>query len=183
MKKIYFITTNDYKFKKFKDSFNVDGIIVEQLDEETPEIQALDNKTVAEYSAKWAADKYKVPVLKEDIGLYIDALKGFPGPYLNHIEKWIDTEGFLSLMANKKNRNAYWEFCIAYCEPSDEPKSFSTYPKGTIAFEAKGDGGWIADKIFIPKRKTKTISELIDDTSFQRDNAHYLKLEDYFLKN
>ena len=181
MKKIYFVTTNNYKFQKCRTYFESENLDIVQLSIETPEIQAADNKTVAEYSAKWAADKYRTPVLKEDIGLYIEALSGFPGPYLNHVEKWIDTAGFLSLMANKENRNAYWEFCIAYCEPSEKPVSFSTFPNGTIAHEAKGSGGWIADKVFIPMGNLQTIAELLDEKKFKRDQSHYRALKDYLM--
>lgn len=182
MKKIYFISTNDYKFKKFNEHFHLENVNVEQLSEETPEIQALDNKTVAEFSAKWAAEKFKVPVIKEDIGMYIKALGGFPGPYLNHIEKWIQTDGFLNLLNGKEDRSAFWEFCISYCEPNSDPVSFSTFPKGTIALQPEGEGGWIADKVFIPEGQDKTISQLIDNKTFQRDNKHYKLLESYLSK-
>lgn len=179
MKKIFYISTNNYKYNKFKENFNISSISIDQISEETPEIQAHNNKIVAEFSAKWAANKFQVPVIKEDIGMYINSLRGFPGPYLNHIEKWLETEGLLNLISKKNDRSAYWEFCISYCEPNSDPISFSTFPKGSISETAKGRGGWIADKIFIPEGETKTISEMIDDNTFHRDNYHYVQLIKY----
>lgn len=183
MKKIFFITTSNYKFEIFTQHVQIEGFEFEQISIETPEIQAKDNKEVAEFSAKWAADKFNVPVLKEDIGLYIDALSGFPGPFLNQIEKWIGAEGFLSLIENNDNRSAAWEFCIAYCEPQKTPISFSTFPKGKIGLRKSGSGGWTADKLFVPENSTKTIAELIDDGTFVRNNTHYLELKTYLENN
>lgn len=177
MKKVYFVTTNHDKFIKFRKAVpHVEGVEIMQLEVETPEIQAKDNKDVARYSAKWAADKYNVPVIKEDVGMYIEALNGFPGPYLNHVEKWIQADGFMALLKDKKNRKAKYELCVAYCESGKEPTCFSTYITGSFGYESKGKGGWIVDKLFIPDGGTKTIAELIDANEFARNEDHYLEL-------
>jgi XTP/dITP diphosphohydrolase len=182
MKKIYFITTNDYKFKKFSEAIKLDKIEIVQLKEETPEIQAENNRKVAEFSVKWAADKFNRPVIKEDVGMYIEALNGFPGPYLEHVEKQLKTAGFLRLLNGMKDRSAYWEYAIAFCEPSKEPKSFYTQHKGTIAKEARGKSGWYADKIFILEGKNKTVSELLDANEYVRNDKHYQELKKYLQK-
>lgn len=179
MKKIYFVTTNNYKFKKFSQSLGLQHIELEQLSEETPEIQARNNQEIAAFSAEWAANKYNIPVVKEDIGLYLDALKGFPGPYLNQIEKWIETDGFINLMASKENRLAYWEYAISYCEPQNSPVIFFTHQKGSIATEARGKSGWYADKIFIPAGQEKTIAELLDENKYIRNEQHYEQLKEH----
>lgn len=179
MKKIYFVTTNNYKFKKFSNALDIQGIALEQLSEETPEIQEANNQEIAAFSAEWAANKFNVPVIKEDIGLYIDTLKGFPGPYLNQIEKWIETDGFIKLMTDKENRSAYWEYAISYCEPGQSPVTFYTHQKGSIATEARGKSGWYADKIFIPEEQTKTIAELLDENTYIRNEKHYSQLKKY----
>jgi XTP/dITP diphosphohydrolase len=177
MKKVHFVTTNHDKFIKFRKAVpHVEGVEIMQLEVETPEIQARDNKDVAQYSAKWAADKYNVPVIKEDVGMYIEALDGFPGPYLNHVEKWIQADGFMALLKDKKSRKAKYELCVAYCEPGKEPICFSTYITGSFGYESKGKGGWIVDKLFIPDGGTKTIAELIDANEFARNEDHYLDL-------
>jgi XTP/dITP diphosphohydrolase len=160
MKQIYFITTNNYKFKKFSESVNVSGIEVTQLAKETPEIQANNNREVAEFSAQWAANEFNCPVIKEDVGLHIDFLEGFPGVYLSSIEKQLKTEGFIKLLTEVEDRRAHWEYAIAYCEPGKKPISFYIQHEGMIATEAKGSSGWYVDKLFIPKGNNKTISEL-----------------------
>lgn len=179
MKKIYFVTTNNYKFKKFSQSLDLQYIELEQLSEETPEIQAGNNQEIAAFSAEWAANKFNLPVAKEDIGLYIETLKGFPGPYLNQVEKWIETDGFIDLMRSKDNRSAYWEYAISYCEPGKAPVTFSTHQKGSVAPEARGKSGWYADKIFIPAGQDKTIAELLDENKYVRNEDHYSQFKTY----
>jgi XTP/dITP diphosphohydrolase len=179
MKQIYFITTNDYKFKRFTESAKLGGFDVQQLKEETPEIQAANNREVAEYSAKWAADKFQYPILKEDVGVYINAYKGFPGPYLSQVEKQLETEGFLRLLSETEDRSAYWEYAVAYCEPGKEPVSFYTRHKGTYATEARGQSGWYTDKSFIPEGQSRTVAELLDDKKYIRNEEHYTALHAY----
>lgn len=181
MKKIYFVTTNDYKFKKLSQSLDLRHIELEQLSQETPEIQAATNQEIAAFSAQWSANKFNAAVIKEDIGLYFAALKGFPGPYLNQIEKWIEADGFIALMAGKENRLAYWEYAISYCEPQNSPVTFFTHQQGRIAPEARGKNGWYADKIFIPAGQEKTSAELLDKNKYIRNEDHYNQLRQYLL--
>lgn len=182
MKKIYFVTTNSYKFRKFSQALDIPTIALEQLSEETPEIQAENNRKITAFSAEWAANKFNVPVLKEDVGLYIEALKGFPGPYLNQVEKWIGVEGFIKLMQGKQDRFAYWEYAISYCEPQQSAVTFYTHQKGSIARAARGKSGWYADKIFIPEGQDKTVAELLDEGKYMRNEEHYRQLKDFLLK-
>ena len=182
MNKISFITTNNFKFKHFTDRVKLRDISFEQLSVETPEIQAVNNREVAEFSAKWAADKFNTPVLKEDVGMYLHALGGFPGPYLSQVEKWIKSEGYLKLHTGETDRTAHWEYAIAYCEPGNNPISFFVQDEGIISTEIKGEAGWFTDKIFIQNNQTKTIGELLHDDAYIRKEDHYDQLKEYLLK-
>lgn len=179
MRHVYFVTQNNYKFQKFQEAIGKTDFQIEQLSIATPEIQAENNRLVAEYSAQWAANKEQHPTICEDVGLYIQAYGGFPGPYLSQVEEWLKTPGFLKLMAEHSDRTAYWEYAVAFCEPGKLPVSFHTIHTGNIALEAKGTNGWYADKIFIPDGKTKTIAQLLDEKSYRRNRDHYEKLVEY----
>ena len=50
--------------------------------------------------------KLKANVVKNDTGIVIDALKGFPGPYTHYISDTIDVDGILKLLENEENRKA-----------------------------------------------------------------------------
>ena len=52
------------------------GVEVENIKMETIEIQADTVEEVTMHSAKEASDKLKYKVLKNDTGLYVEALKG-----------------------------------------------------------------------------------------------------------
>lgn len=178
---IYFITTNKGKFN-YANSFFGSELNIVRLNKKTPEIQSQRNRKISEYSALWAANKYNVTVIKEDTGLYIKSLNGFPGPYLSDIEKQIKVKGFLNLLSTKKDRSAYWSYSIAYCEPNSKPISFTVRQYGTISKLPMGKSGYVSDKIFIPNNENKTISQLLDVNEYKRKTEHYQMLINYLKK-
>ena len=123
---------------------------------ETPEIQADDVIEVSKYSAKWAAEKLNVPVLKNDTGLFVQGLKGFPGVYTHYADDTIGVDGLLKLMEGMEDRTAYFKESIAYCEPGKEPVVFEGLTKGKIDVKKSGTFGWSWDFIFIPEGENKT---------------------------
>jgi len=52
----------------------------------------------------------------DDTGLYIDALKGFPGPFSSYVFKKIGCEGILRLMDKADNRGAVFVSAVGYCD-------------------------------------------------------------------
>ena len=141
-----------------------------------PEIQDDDITNVSKYSAKYAANELNMPVIKNDSGLIVEALKGFPGPYTSYIEDTITEVGLLKLMQSETNRKACFIEVISYCEPGKEPVSFVSYTNGTIATELRGKYGWSFDKLFIPEGKTKTLAEFEDDEKAKQKLLQSLKM-------
>ena len=120
-------------------------------------------------------------VIKNDSGLIIEALKGFPGPYTAYVENTLTEDGILKLMSGEENRKAYFVEVISYCEPGKEPISFISKTLGTISKEKKGEYGWSYDRIFIPFNETKTLAEFNDDERWKFwSNDAYLLLKEYF---
>ena len=113
-KSITYVTGNWAKIDSAKQILEPLGYSVNNIKIETPEIQADDVTEVAKYSAKWAAQKLNVPVLKNDSGLFVNALKGFPGVYTHYADDTIGADGLLKLMEGIENRNAYFKESIAY---------------------------------------------------------------------
>ena len=148
---------------------------------ETPEIQADDVTEVSKYSAKWAAEKLGVPVLKNDSGLFVNALKGFPGVYTHYADDTIGEDGLLKLMEGIEDRTAYFKESIAYCEPGKEPVVFEGLTKGKIDIKKSGTFGWSWDFIFIPDGEDKTLGCFSDEERWNfcsldayRELANYL---------
>ena len=68
--------------------------------------------------------KLKANVVKNDTGIVIYALKGFPGPYTHYISDTIDVDGILKLLENEENRKAKFVQALAFCEYGCEPVVF-----------------------------------------------------------
>lgn len=163
MKKITYVTGNWYKIISAKRILEPLGIEVENVKMETTEIQANTIEEVAKYSAKEASEKLKCNVLKNDTGLCIDALKGFPGPYTHYVDEKIGEDGILKLLDGVENRKASFIEAFAYCEYGKEPIVFKSITTGTIALEKSGTYGWSWDYIFIPDGYDKTMANYPDD--------------------
>ncbi len=183
MKKIIYVTGNWAKIKSAKQLLEPLGIDVDNVKMDTTEIQADTVKEVAKFSAKEASDILKCSVLKNDTGLCIESLNGFPGPYTHYADDKIGAEGILKLLEGKTNRNAYFIEAFAYCEYGKEPIVFESITRGTIAHKMSGKYGWSWDFVFIPEGKDKTMGNYKDDERFLLWNTDaYRELADYLKK-
>ena len=135
MKKITYVTGNWSKIMSAKNILEPLGIEVDNVKMETTEIQADTVEEVAMHSAKEASDKLKCAVLKNDTGLYVEALGGFPGPYTHYVDERLGEDGLLKLLDGVDNRNACFMEAFAYCEYGKDPIVFKSITKGNIAKE------------------------------------------------
>ena len=176
--KIVFVTGNAGKFAEIREILESVGIEAIQDKGDYPEIQADDLEPIAAASAKAAADDLGVPVLVDDSGIFIKALNGFPGPYSRFVEDHLGNPRILKLMENEMNRDAYFKTVIAFCEPRNEPITFSGIVEGKIAFEERGNGGFGFDPIF--DYNGKTFGEL--GIEFKNTISHRRRALDKFLE-
>lgn len=178
--RITYVTGNKYKIELAQRILGPLGVEVLQKKIYCPEIQDDKIENVSKFSAKYAANELQVPVIKNDSGLIIEALNGFPGPYTAYVEDTLTEEGILKLMSGIENRQAYFVEVISYCEPNEEPISFISKTLGEISLEKKGEFGWSYDRIFIPKGETKTLAQFNDDErwKFWTDDA-YIQLKTF----
>ena len=180
MKKITYVTGNWAKIASAKQALEPLGYEVDNIKMETPEIQADDVTEVAKYSAKWAANELNKPVLKNDSGLFIKSLKGFPGVYTHYADDTIGEDGVLKLMEGIEDREAYFKESLAYCEPNKEPVVFEGITKGRIDIKKSGTYGWSWDFIFIPEGETKTLGCFKDEDRWKFWSLDaYKKLTEY----
>lgn len=183
MKKIIYVTGNWSKIMSAKNILEPLGIEVDNVKMATTEIQADTVEEVAKYSAKEASDKLKCAVLKNDTGLYVEALGGFPGPYTHYVDEKLGEDGLLKLLEEVENRKASFIEAFAYCEYGKEPIIFKSITEGKIATEKSGTYGWSWDFIFIPNGYDKTMGNYPDKERCQMWNTDaYIQLANY-LKN
>ena len=181
--KITLVTGNWAKVAIAKEHLEPLGFEIDNFKMDTVEIQADTVEEVAAYSAKYASDKLKCNVVKNDTGIMIDALNGFPAAYTHYVQDTIGEDGVLKLLENVENRKAKFVQALAYCEYGKEPVVFTSVTNGRIAKEKQGNFGWCWDFIFIPDNADKTLGCFDDTERFKYWNdTGYKQLAEY-LKN
>ncbi len=182
-KTVTYVTGNWAKIASAREALEPLGYTVENIKMDTPEIQADDVTEVAKFSAKWACEKLNKPVLKNDSGLFVETLKGFPGVYTHYVDDTIGEDGLLKLLEGETNRNAYFKEAIAYCKPGCEPIVFEGITKGRIDTKKSGTYGWSWDFIFIPDGEEKTLGCFPDNERWKFWNLDsYKKLVEFLEK-
>ncbi len=183
MNKVTFITGNKYKADSFRKALSKYPVDIEIEKIETPEIQETDVVKVAEYSAKYAAEKLNKPIVVTDAGIYIKSLNDFPGSFQKFMNKWFTPTQILQLLDGVIDRSAIAVECLSYCEPDKKPVSFLSEASCRIALKAEGNGSTI-DQIIIWPDMDK-VQGLVDDDVmtdyWAKQNTTYKEFGEYLL--
>jgi len=147
---LIFVTGNRHKFEEVGEIAAGHGLKLEMRDLPCKEIQADELEEIARQSAVDACSSLGKPCFVEDAGLFVHALRGFPGPYSSYVFRTIGNDGLLKLMASIGDRRAEFRSAVSYCEPGSKPSVFRGRVKGCIGFEARGSKGFGFDPIFSP---------------------------------
>jgi len=161
------VTSNLGKVKEFKVILK-DSIKINHIELEYRELRSNSPEEIAKEAAKRLAEELKKPIVVEDSGLFIKALKDFPGTCSSYIHKRIGLKGILKLMENIGNKTCAYKSAVAYCKPGEEPVSFLGEEKGTVSKEIKGSNGFGHDPIFIPVNSDKTYGEMENCENLKR---------------
>jgi XTP/dITP diphosphohydrolase len=147
---LIFVTTNHHKFREASEIAARLGVEIEHRDMSYIEIQTDRLEDIVRVGVQQACALLKAPCFAEDAGLFIHALRGFPGPYSSFVFRTIGNDGILRLMAGVSDRRAEFRSAIGYCEPGHTPEIFTGRVEGTIALEIRGTQGFGYDPIFLP---------------------------------
>ncbi|MDP6459992.1 MAG: RdgB/HAM1 family non-canonical purine NTP pyrophosphatase [Candidatus Hydrothermarchaeota archaeon] len=172
----YFLTSNEHKFREAGELFEKHGLKLEWMKESYDEIQGDSLEEVVMAAVKHIG---REKVFIEDAGLFIDALKDFPGVYSSYVLKTLGNEGILKLLEGVENRGARFESVVTY-KAGEEVKIFKGIVIGNISHSPMGTKGFGYDPIFIPARHNVTFAE---DYELKRRISHrsvsMIKLIDY----
>jgi len=113
---IYLVSTNVNKYLEAREVVASFGLSLAFLKDDVPELQSEDVAEIAAEGARWAAEKWDLPVLVEDTGLFIEAIGGFPGPYASYVLKTIGLRGVLRLLEGVEDRRAFFKTGLAFCD-------------------------------------------------------------------
>ncbi|HOI58294.1 MULTISPECIES: RdgB/HAM1 family non-canonical purine NTP pyrophosphatase [unclassified Methanoculleus] len=139
------VTSNVNKAREVAASFA--GVLeVEHVAIECPEFRHVDVGEIARGKAEYAYRVLARPLIVDDTGLFIDALKGFPGACAAYVHDTIGNAGILKLMEGVEDRSAHFETAIAFAR-EDGIRIFRGVLPGTIV-APRGEGGFGYDPIF-----------------------------------
>jgi len=171
---LYFITGNKGKFEEVKSILGN----VEQLDIDLPEIQEIDARKIIKAKLLEALRHRKGEFFVEDTSLYLDCLKGLPGPLIKWFLKTIGNEGLYKITEKLENNKAEAKTIIGYAK-GGEIHFFEGKITGKIV-SPRGTGfGW--DPIFQPDGFSKTCGEMTshEKNKISMRKAALTKLKDY----
>jgi XTP/dITP diphosphohydrolase len=156
----FFATSNIHKFMESRQILAKYKIAGAMLRISATEIQDDNLENIAKTSVIDAVNKSGLPLIVEDAGLFINSLKGFPGPYSSYVYRTLGTNGILQLMKNSKERDASFHSVVAYSSPKETIRCFHGEVKGTISLENHGTSGFGFDPIFTPSGNKQTFAEM-----------------------
>ena len=163
MKQLTFITGNRFKVLSAEIYSKPLGVELIGRDINCPEIQADTVEEVAIFSSQYASEQIKMDTLKNDCGITIPALNGFPGAYTKYVDYTLGVDGILALMNHVRDRQAVFVECYALTEYGKGTKVFFSRTEGMIAEKAQGEFGTNWDKVFIPKGYSVPLACFDDD--------------------
>jgi XTP/dITP diphosphohydrolase len=144
------VTSNVHKFQEASRVLSEYKIATAKLKVGAVEIQDDSLENIAEASVLDAVKNCGLPIFVEDAGLFIEALKGFPGPYSKYVYNTVGVKGILKLMKNIENRSAHFQSVIAFSSPGEQPICFRGKVEGKISLQERGTSGFGYDPIFMP---------------------------------
>ena len=167
MKKILIGTHNQGKFREiaYLLSKKYDKISPISLKIKSPkEIGKSFNET-SKLKANFFSRFVKFPVISDDSGLCIKALKNEPGIYSARLAKkkgsfFNAMKSILKKLKGKKNRDAFFVCSLSFKVPNKKAITVKGKINGKISYKISGKKGFGYDPIFIPNSYQKTFGEM-----------------------
>lgn len=163
-----FVTGNERKAAQLQRYLDVP---LTHVSLDIPEVQSLDLTEVASDKAARAYTLVGSPVLVEDAGLSMTALKRLPGPFIKLFLAELGTQKVCDLLSDKVDRSATTAVCYAIADGT-QVRTFYRELNGSIARTPRGESGFGWDSIFIPDGYTQTRAEMkqtdLDATAIRR---------------
>lgn len=156
---LLYLTGNRFKFTVAQQAVRGLGLALEQKRLAVPEIQSNSVQEIAQASAAWASQQIDQPFIVTDSGFYIDALNGFPGPFVKYINQWFSTDDLLRLMQNRAYRHLTVQDCLVYVRPGQPAITFTGTYQGKLATAAGRSTGTPIERLFVPQGYETPISE------------------------
>lgn len=139
------------------------GLSLRHLRRQKTEIQSRNLTSIARFAAEEIARREARLIVVEDSGLFVESLKGFPGPFSSYVLETIGRKGLLKLMGGFRNRDAYFRAAVALSSPELRSVTFTGYVYGRISESEHGTQGFGYDPIFSRNGATRTFAQSGDE--------------------
>jgi XTP/dITP diphosphohydrolase len=157
----YYNSSNQAKHEEVAHVFRDSPNPPRKLHHDITEILSANLKEVVLAKAAAAYQRARVPLFVEHGGLFIEHLKGLPGPLVKPI--WQALKGGLcGLIPEQAPRDAEFIQMVCYCD-GKKRTVFHGRVRGTIALRAAGENGIHWHPVFIPKGAEQTFGQMSVD--------------------
>ncbi|HUN06498.1 MAG TPA: non-canonical purine NTP pyrophosphatase [Aggregatilineales bacterium] len=121
---ISFLTGNPSKLALAQRILAPFQIELTQVDLSLMEPQADRVETVVSSKAQQGYRQLQKPVIAEDSGFFIEALKGFPGPYSRYVLETLGVDAILRLMQGVPDRSCRFISALTYIDAQGQTQTF-----------------------------------------------------------
>ncbi|HEX2021702.1 MAG TPA: RdgB/HAM1 family non-canonical purine NTP pyrophosphatase [Candidatus Thermoplasmatota archaeon] len=161
--RITFVTGNKGKLHEATEALAPLGHEVVGADLAPVEIQADSLEAISRAKCEVLVGRVAPPFMVDDGGLFVHALKDFPGVFSAHALKTIGVPGILKLMEGVEDRRARFEAVVTLHDGA-AVRPFHGRCDGTLTTQPRAAGhGFGFDPIFVPDGQTRTFAELPAD--------------------
>ncbi|MCL1984618.1 MAG: RdgB/HAM1 family non-canonical purine NTP pyrophosphatase [Methanomassiliicoccaceae archaeon] len=141
------VTSNPGKVTEYREALSSFSIDIEHTRIPYDEIQTSRLEDVVENGMEHLKASGLTDFIIDDSGMFVGALKGFPGVYSAYVQRTIGNAGILRLMENEENREANFQCCIG-CNLKGKDIVVLGKCDGMILKKETGTEGFGYDPIF-----------------------------------
>ena len=179
--KILFASKNKNKFEEIKEIFSDSDF--EIIFDDSLEDVVEDRDTIignAQKKSEEIFEKYNVPVISDDSGLFVEALNNQPGVktarYAGETATAEDNiQKLLNNLENEDNRNAFFQTVLYFFDGNNRLNTEGILP-GTITTSPRGDNGFGYDPVFQHQERTLAELSLDEKTEISHRNIACIKM-------
>lgn len=162
MKQIKYATTNEYKIKFANNLLKRHGWEALPFKAFLVEPQSMSQEEVSQFKVKNAYEQAKSPIVTMDAGIFINALKGFPGIYTADVFKTLSNDQILRLLDGGKDRSAFIQQTLSYSD-GKQVKSFTSKSEGVLVLPEEIVEGYAFDAFFKSNVTGKLMANMSED--------------------
>lgn len=175
---ILFLTGNENKFKEAAKVL----LCLKRIDVDLAEIQSINPKEIITHKLNEARSKYNKSLVVEDTSLFLNCMKGLPGPLIKWFLETVGQEGLVQIAESLNDFGAEARVTIGFATDNGAKFFFEGSILGKIV-RPRGNGGFGWDSIFEPEGKIKTFAEMTieEKNEISMRKIAFQKLKDFLL--